>query len=200
MQQINLYQAQFKPKQVLLPAKQLYLIATLPIILFLAISVYLSNNQASFSDSIAIQSEQLQPLKQQLSELQLKVNSRKENPLLLAELTQFRTQLVAKQTLLAHLDSQKQSNQFSFSSMLEALSQQHIKNMWLTRFSLLDSGNFIAIQGSAFNAELVPEYIDSLAKSEQFNGKQFSVFQLQQQDKSEYFDFKLHTKQSQAQP
>ena len=83
--------------------------------------------------------------------------------------------------------------------MVEALSQQHIKNIWLTHFSLLDSGHFIALQGSAYSPERVPEYIDSLAKSEQFTGKQFSVFQLQQQDNSEYFDFKLHTKQSQAQ-
>ena len=98
MQQINLYQAQFKPKKILLPANQLYLIAGLTIILFIAISLYLSSNQASFSDSVSMQTTQLQPLAQQLSELQTKLNSRKENPLLIAELNQYRSQLIVKQT------------------------------------------------------------------------------------------------------
>jgi len=61
---------------------------------------------------------------------------------------------------------------------------------------LLNGGQFIALQGNAYTAQLIPEYIDNLAKSEPFQGKNFSVFQLQQPADSAYYNFKLHTEQS----
>ena len=193
MQQVNLYQAQFKPKQVILPAHQVLLLAVSPIIIFLFLSLYMASNQASVDSNVIVQTEQLQQQQQRLDTLLQQLDSRKINPLLVAELNDFRLQLATKQTLLDHLSNQTLGNQHGFSTMLTALSQQHIDDLWLTQFSLLNSGQFIALQGNAYTSQLIPEYIDNLAKSEQFQGKNFSVFQLQQSDDSPYFNFKLHT-------
>ena len=193
MQQVNLYQAQFKTKQVILPAHQVLLLAVSPIIIFLFLSLYMASNQASVDSNVIVQTEQLQQQQQRLDTLLQQLDSRKINPLLVAELNDFRLQLATKQTLLDHLSNQTLGNQHGFSTMLTALSQQHIDDLWLTQFSLLNSGQFIALQGNAYTSQLIPEYIDNLAKSEQFQGKNFSVFQLQQSDDSPYFNFKLHT-------
>ena len=60
MQQVNLYQAQFKPKQVILPAHQVLLLAVSPIIIFLFLSLYMASNQASVDSNVIVQTEQLQ--------------------------------------------------------------------------------------------------------------------------------------------
>ncbi len=193
MQQVNLYQTQFKPKKVILPAQQVLLIALIPVLLFGLLSIVMSSKQTSLEEKLAGQTEQFQLQQQQLDSLQQQLNARKENPLLRAELNEIQQQLVSKQILLDHLSSQTFGNQHGFSMMLTALSKQHIDDLWLTQFSLLNSGQFIALQGSAYTSQLIPEYIDNLAKSEQFQGKNFSVFQLQQPDNSPYFNFKLHT-------
>jgi len=193
MQQVNLYQEQFKPKQVILPAQQVLLVAILPIIIFILLTIYFANTQRSLDDELAAQTEQTQQQQLQLDALQLQVDSLKQNPLLLAELNALRQQLDSKQILIDYLTNQTLGNQHGFSTMLTALSKQHIDDLWLTQFSLLNSGEFIALQGSAYTSQLIPEYIDNLAKSEQFQGKNFSVFQLQQPENSAYFNFKLHT-------
>ncbi len=193
MEQVNLYQAQFKPKKVILPATQVLLIALIPIILFSLLSILMSSKQTSLEEEFASQTKQLQAQQQQLTAMQQQLNALKENPLLRAELSDIQQQLVSKQILLDHLNSQSFGNQQGFSMMLTALSKQHIDELWLTQFSLLNSGQFIALQGSAYSSQLIPEYIDNLAKSEQFQGKNFSVFQLQQPNDSSYFNFKLHT-------
>ena len=52
----------------------------------------------------------------------------------------------------------------------------------------------ITLKGKASQSNLIPLYIDSLAKSDHFRGKQFSVFQLEQpKDDSEVYTFKLNT-------
>lgn len=193
MQQVNLYQAQFKPKKVILPAPQVLLIALIPVLLFSLISIVMSGKQTSIEEELASQTEQLKVQQQQLNTLEQQLNARKESPLLRAELNDIEQKLVSKQILLDHLSNQSFGNQHGFSMMLTALSKQHVNDLWLTQFSLLNSGQFIALQGSAYTSQLIPEYIDNLAKSEQFQGKNFSVFQLQQPDNSPYFNFKLHT-------
>jgi Tfp pilus assembly protein PilN len=195
MQQVNLYQTQFKPKKIILPAKHMLFIALLPILIFVITSIYFSSKQQLFETLLNTKQQQLQLDQQHLSVLKQRLNSYKEDPKLVAELNSTRKQLQKTQTLLNHLASQESGNQHGFSAMLTALSKQHIDDLWLTQFSLLNGGQFIALQGTAYKPQLIPEYIDNLAKSEQFQGKNFSVFQLQQPADSDHYSFKLHTEQ-----
>lgn len=195
MQQVNLYQTQFKPKKIILPAKHMLLIALLPILIFVITSIYFSSKQQLLETLVNTKQQQLQLDQQHLSVLKQRLNSYKEDPKLVAVLNSTRKQLQKTQTLLNHLASQESGNQYGFSAMLTALSKQHIDDLWLTQFSLLNGGQFIALQGTAYKPQLIPEYIDNLAKSEQFQGKNFSVFQLQQPADSDHYNFKLHTEQ-----
>lgn len=198
MQQVNLYQSQFKPKLIILPAQQLLLIASLPIIIFIIVSLYLSHKQQLSTDLLQQQQHQVQLEQQRLTSVKQQLESRKQNPLLVTELKDLQQQLKNKQVLLDHLSNQKLGNQIGFSSTLTALSKQHIEELWLTQFSLLNSGQFIALQGTALTSQLIPEYIDKLAESTQFQGKNFSVFQLKKHKDSPYFNFKLHTSEDMA--
>jgi len=184
MQQINLYQAQFKPKQVILPASQILVIILLVITILAVMSLYAHRKNTVLSDLIKQQ--------QQQSVQQLDIVT--ESPLLDAELKKLQQQNQDKESLLHYLTRHNFGNQLGFSELLNNLSQQRINNVWLTAFSFSDGGETIKLEGEALQSSQIPLYIDNLARAKQFQGKQFSVFQLQQpKDDESLYTFKLRT-------
>ena len=195
MQHINLYQAQFKPKTIVLPAKQIGMLGILMIIILSVISLYASQKHSFQKATLNDQQQRYAKSQQQLATIQQQVASQTDHPLLDAELVDIQQQVTDNTTLLDYLMNHSFGNQTGFSSTLAGLSQQHINDVWLTEFALLDGGQFISLYGKALQSDFIPEYIDSLAKSEQFQGKEFSVFQLQQpSDNNNFYHFNLHTK------
>jgi hypothetical protein len=196
MQQINLYQSQFRPKQIILPARQFLLIAFVMIAIFCVLSAYLHFEQISQQAIVTNQQEQLAKKETRLIALREQLAKYEENPLLKAELASLQQTYEENQDILDYLKNEQLGNQIGFSSTLEALSEQHISGLWLNQFSLLNAGQHTALNGQTSDATKVPEYIDSLGRSEQFNGKTFSVFQLQQPEQDSLFQFKLFTNQA----
>ncbi|MFW5450158.1 MAG: PilN domain-containing protein [Methylophagaceae bacterium] len=194
MQYVNFYQAQFQPKKLLLPAKQIGWLILLAIIILTIFSVYASQKNKLQRKTLTEQQQRHQNSQQQLELMQQQVTSQMDQPLLNAELVDIQQQVTDSQTMLDYLTSHSFGNQTGFASSLIGLSQQHINNVWLTEFSLTQGGESISLHGNAMQSELIPEYIDSLAKSKQFEGKEFSVFQLlQPSDGKMFYNFNLHT-------
>lgn len=185
MQQINLFHAQFKPKTVLLPARQIFILAVLVMIILAVVSLYSYQKNLVLEHTIASQ--------QQYRDQQI-VNEDLDKPLLIAELVKLQQQQQEKEALLAYLTDQNFGNQHGFSSTLVTLSQQVISKVWLTGFSLLNGGQVISLQGQTTQISQIPVYIDSLAKAKQFQGKQFSALQLEHPKKeAEFYTFQLNT-------
>jgi len=184
MQQINLYQAQFKPKRVILPPRQMFLILILITIILSVLSLYSAKRNTVLETAIS---------QHQQHTINTIVKS-VESPLLNAELEDFQQKQRDKQALLNYLTHQDFGNQKGFSETLRTFSNHKIDNVWLTGFSLRNGGQEITLQGEAIQSSQIPLYIDSLGESAHFHGKQFSVFQLQQPvENSTYYSFKLHS-------
>ncbi len=193
MQQINLYQAQFKPKHIVLPARQVLLLALLAIVIFIVMAFYSAKKNTTLEAYLATQEQLSTPEQQSIPVDKL--------TLLQVDLTQLQQQQTQKQRLLDYLTYQTFGNQQGFSHNLLHLSQQRIKGVWLTEFSFLNAGNHISLQGSALQSSRIPLYIDSLAESGPFEGKHFSVFSLQNpDDDSALYTFKLHTDSNNNEP
>jgi hypothetical protein len=186
MQQVNFYQTQFKPKQVILPARQLFLFALFAIIIFTLLSLYSAKRNATLEAYIVTQ-QQSKSVKQQLPA----VNN---DTLLKTNLLKIQQQQSQKQLLLDYLTHQSFGNQQGFTENLVHLSKQTINGVWLTDFSFINGGQHISLHGSAINSSLIPIYIDRLAESGPFKGKHFSVFSLESPESSStIYTFKLRT-------
>ncbi|PHS68519.1 MAG: hypothetical protein COB23_09120 [Methylophaga sp.] len=192
MQQINLYQQQFKPKKVIFPAKQMLLLALISVVLLIVFSILLSQKLQHRTVSLDDQTQQIKELSQQQVSLQSQISTRVLNPILVAELKNIQQQQQDNQSLLKHLSNRSFGNRAGFSSILTTLSEHRIDNAWLSQFSLLQGGEFITLYGSALTSELVPQYIDNLATSDYFHGKNFSVFKLEQPEDTTIYNFQLH--------
>ena len=197
MQQINLYQAEFKPKVVILTSWQILLVSLLLIFIILVSSFFSSQNFNDLDSKLSLKQQHLNTQKRQANGLQQEILQYGEQPLLKAKLASLQKQLKQQEAILNHLTNDNSETQPGFSLTLTSLSQQHIDNVWLTSFLLRHGGSSITIQGSSGLPSLIPEYIDSLAKSSTFNGQQFSVFQMSSPDEStDTYDFELHSQES----
>ncbi len=189
MQQVNFYQAQFKPKRIILPARQIFLLGLLAVIIFTLLSLYSAKQNSTLEAHIA--SQQHSELRDQQPTV---VN---DQALLKANLLQLQQQQTNKQILLDYLTHQSFGNQHGFTDNLIHLSKQKIVGVWLTDFSFINGGQYIALHGSALQSSLIPLYIDGLAESGPFQGKHFSVFSLESPEaNSNLYTFKLRTDQN----
>jgi len=184
MQQINLYQAQFKPKQIPLHPKLMLQIVVIVIAIFTLISFYNAQKNSVLEGSTS------QTQRQNSPDIDTKSL---DTPFLHAQLDDFLKKNKQKQSLLHYLTQHDLGNQLGFSETLSNLSQQRIHNVWLTSFSFIGAGDTITLDGKSVDSSQIPLYIDKLARSEHFKGKQFSVFELQQADDTGIYRFKLHT-------
>lgn len=194
MQQVNFYQAQFRPRQLVFPVSKVTMVTVLTIVTLVAFSVYFSQKIKAQTAIISQQQHRVNTSQNQLVELQQQLANRGSDQLLIAQYNVLQLQLNKKKSLYDYLSSYHFGNRDGFSFLLEGLSQQRIDNVWLTEFSLLDAGKNIALHGNTTQPDLIPEYIDSLAQSIQFKGQQFSVFEVQKpSDTLQNYHFKLHT-------
>jgi hypothetical protein len=197
MQQINLYQAEFKPKVVILTTWQMLLVSLLLIFIILVSSFFSSQHFNELDAQFSLKQQHLNTQKQQANDLKQEMLQYGEQPLLKAKLVSLQKQLKQQEAILSHLTNDNSGPQPGFSPTLTSLSQQHIDNVWLTSFSLRHGGSSITIQGRSSQPSLIPEYIDSLAKSSTFSGQQFSVFQMSSPDENtDTYDFELHSQES----
>lgn len=192
MQQINFYQAQFKPKRVILPARQLLLLVLLAIVIFTLLGFYSAKRNSTLKAHIASQ--------QQPGMLEQQPEAVNDQALLKANLLKLQQQHNNKQVLLDYLTHQSFGNQHGFTDNLTHLSNKTIDGVWLTDFSFINGGQHIALHGSALQSSQIPLYIDGLAESGPFQGKRFSVFSLEspKDADSDIYTFKLRTDQNSA--
>lgn len=195
MQQINLYQSEFKPKAVILNALHMLLITSAVLLLIILASFFSSSDYDKQKTRLMVEKQAVNTATQKSNLLKQEMLKYGEQPLLEAKLASLQKQLKQQKAILSHLSNDNVNPQTGFSPTLKSLSDQHIEQVWLKNFSLREGGRSITIQGSSTRSELIPEYIDSLAKSPIFAGKQFSVFQMSSpDDNTETYDFELQTK------
>jgi Tfp pilus assembly protein PilN len=196
-QQINFYQAQFRPKQVIFPAKQVGIVALVTLLIVLLVAFYIAQQIATQKQTFDVLQQRVETNKKQLAELENELSLRKEDPLLLAQFDDLQKRIAAKKAIYQYLSSHQFGNRTGFSGSLKALSVQHIDDVWLTEFALMNGGESLHLIGKVSRSELIPNYIDSLALNQQFHGKQFSAVEIQQPNSStEHYQFSLKSKVS----
>jgi len=183
MQQINLYQAQFKPKQVVLPPRQMLLIISIVVLMLAVMSLYSAQRNSNLEHIVSKQQHTVQAI-----DLTIKA------PQLDLEFDKLQAQYEHNQRLLDYLAHHDFGNQHGFSASLKNLADHRTNNVWLTSFSFFSGGKVISLKGRALNSSDIPSYLNNLSSAQGFQGKKFSVFQLEQpEDDTGFYSFQLHT-------
>lgn len=194
VQQINLYQDQFKIKRLFVSALNVNIFLLIMLFFLGAWSYLLESDlkdlkqqnqwlkasQTSVNTELAIVPDELN---RQLSD------SRIED-----SIDVITKQLQARKKVIRFVENNQFSSGEGFSSYLKSLSNLQIDDVWLDEIFLSDS--FVKMKGSALNANLIPTYFASFSEESVFRGQRFQLFQLDRKADTDWkVDFTIATEE-----
>jgi len=170
-QQINLISPVLLKKRYAFGLREMALALGLILAGMLAWGGYL-HYQAGVLEARAAQQEARQAAAQQELDQLSAAASRPVSALLSERLKAAQAQVAQREALLASIGYTIESTSTGFASHMRALAQSHTEGIWLNGFTL--SPNYVALKGSALNADLLTIYLDQLGRQAAFSGMKFS--------------------------
>ncbi|MGH8353767.1 MAG: PilN domain-containing protein [Pseudomonas sp.] len=129
--------------------------------------------------AVATAQRQAQAVESELDGSRAAFHEPQLDPGLPLELARFESGNQQLQRLGEHLQLLDEQRGRGFVAPLQALAEQHPEGLWLTRIALHQGGTSMRLEGLSQDQELLPRYLQSLGRSETFQGRQFAQFKLQ---------------------
>ena len=194
MQQINLYQAEFKKEKIIVSAVQVAQVSAVVVAVLLLIT---GGNvwQTSRLQSSLNQTEATRLASQKELEQSKQLYAKKqENPVLVKQVEKLTMELNTKKQVLKVLSGKSFGNTRGFVEHFTGLAKQRIDGMWLTNISIREGGTSLGMKGTATRPEYVPQYLQRLSAESAFVGTEFKTFLLAQSEKKKrWVDFDLQS-------
>lgn len=175
-QQINLYQPILIQERTPLSARMVGLVLCVAIAGLGAFGVLETRRVDALERSVEAlrtQQTQQQSLLDQAGQLQ-------HNPATVAELEarvrRLQSTVDERRRALEVLRSGAAGRTTGFAERLDALARRHLDGLWLDYLQLSGADGSMALAGATLNADLVPEYLQSLARDQALNGARFDDF------------------------
>lgn len=194
MQQVNLYQPAVRKRWKLFSIQMTLSIALAMLVLLMA--VYYSGYRNQQEIVVNLQKTKLQEEAQlaRMAELQTKLHPKSQSQQMEQKLDLLKAERQQKYRVLNHLQDQRISNTAGFSTYFEALAKQRMPELWLTRIRVHDGGEQMLLDGSALQADLVPEYLQRLATEAAYKGRVFQTFTITRpEEEAWHIDFSIGT-------
>lgn len=184
-QQINLYQPMFRRQDKVFSAMTMIQTSFLFLVVLTIIFFY-------GQYKIKPMKIQLQKVTRDVASLQSQVNTYKtrtpiqgKSKLLENEIARLQKELQQREEIQSILKRQELGNSTGFSGYMEALAREHVQGTWLTALAIKNGGKDLSLQGKTLASELVPRYIQRLAKEDLLSGITFNVMELQRPKETE---------------
>jgi hypothetical protein len=188
VQQINLYQENFKKNE------PKYSAAIIVIVLGYAVFIGLAVSLGIYGSSVK-ESNYKQNLKEQslfwTDQLEIAYRQHPEpkiDGVLLKSIEGYETQILRNENVLKYLSERKEIvKKQELSIYLDALTQVRQENLWLTKVAIKKGGTSLTITGRTIEANSLPEYLKKVSDLDIFKSMQFEVFDLKRIDKEMRF-------------
>ncbi|KZZ52609.1 hypothetical protein A3765_03640 [Oleiphilus sp. HI0130] len=184
MQQVNLYTEEFRPRIVILPLMQMAVLYGVLLSILILISVWLSFEQVDLDAQLENTRQSLSIQRDAKTSLEAKVAMLRLDDALLRQNKRLKQQIQARKALLETLDSVSVRDTQGFSSYMVGLARQTNQQLWLTRINIAESGASMALEGVAVSGKQVPAYLERLKQEPVFVGRNFTTFDLKQDEKN----------------
>jgi hypothetical protein len=180
-QQINLFNPLFMRKEKYFSSRTMLQSLGLIVLGLLAICAYaywqssdLERLAAGYSRQLAVQRDQFMSL-----------NAQGRSTLLEAEVARLEADVRARRGVLDLVQGGGLGNTDGFSRYFAAFARHPMRGVWLTGFSVGDSGNVLSIRGRVLHPELVPAYLKALNEEDVMRGRLVTELKLVARDESD---------------
>ena len=174
MQQINLYQEQFRVRRDPLDARHLGAALLLLVIALGAGSVWLHQRAGEAAERVAAAERERDRLEQQVLALRARLEERQaEATGAVDKAARLREELAAKRRVLEYLESGPIARRDGFSGHLEGLARQVVDELWFDRIVFELGGSKLRLEGHSLHPEGVPKMIAALGEEAAYAGHAF---------------------------
>ncbi|MDH3326506.1 MAG: PilN domain-containing protein [Gammaproteobacteria bacterium] len=184
MQYVNLYTAQFPPKEKIhISRKASGIIIVIMVILISAASIAywkietLKKEYTEYQKTASFTQQALSKVKDEL-------NQSGYDDKLKIDLLNIKQKINHKQALKNQLTQESTDISASFYKRFVALSNQDIKGLWLREIEFSENGHKITLTGASRNAGLFTQYLQNLSNELIFSGITFTVLHLDTDEKN----------------
>jgi MSHA biogenesis protein MshI len=182
MQQINLYTAEFRPRQQYTFLSLRNCIALCGVIVALGGAIALAQlwYLRRLRTEVAALQTQIQTEQTGLTADQSRMGGHVPSPALVAELERLNNEETAKKELLAALEGVNPLERDGYSGILTSLASHPAAGLWLTDIEIANGD--VDLAGLTRSAERVPEFIDTLVKDNNFGPRDYRVLTMKMVD------------------
>ncbi len=178
VQEVNLYQPAFRRHETRFSSVTMLFIAVIvTVVLALIYGVSWWRTSYLRTQLISAQLDSAAAARQ-VEQLSLQIQARPTDHTLAQKVQEMQALVAASQQLETLAAREEYSNTAGFSAYLDALAREHVTGLWLTSFSIEGDGSHITLKGRSLRADLIPLYLQRLAREKVFDGKRFQVFQV----------------------
>jgi len=192
-QQVNLFQSEFHVRQDIVCAKNLQMVLIATLVFFSSLSIYdyfHELNQNSYLTELQAQHNELEVALQKTKKV---APSMVVDRKLKHRVDGLKQDVTLKQQVLEALSGQSFGNTSGFSEFFRGLAKQSVTGLWLTNFKITGGGTDIGITGSAYQPELVPDFLNKLSAETIFQGTNFQTFRVKREENPVRVDFYVDT-------
>lgn len=162
--------------------QQVVLLGSLFVILLFIYGVFQWQQSSLFAEFEVLKAEQLK-VSNSLKSLTARKKALENNSELIAEISNLESAVKFRRQLMASINPKDQQGESGFSIHLNGLARQQLEGLWFTEISLTDRGEKMALSGYSRKPEYLPRYIQRLSAESVFEGQQFSVLRMHDDEK-----------------
>lgn len=191
-QQINLYQPIFRKQQKIFSVRTMLQAMVVVVIGMVLLLGYNQWRLAAIERQSVMMQTQRDTLTRRIVELATQFPPKQEDPSLVQAVERERSRLASSERVLRTLQRRALGNLNGFSEHLAGLSRQRLPQLWLTRVAIRQGGLETRLDGSTYDGELLPRYLQRLADEPAFLGTQFGYLQMERSEtQKNRLDFRL---------
>ncbi len=179
MQQINLYQDEFKNISPPYSANTMVLLTLLSVVIGVVISAILATLMWWWEGELEENRTQWSVWQSNLQRAKIEFPEPKVDARLARNISGFKLDIERNRQVLKYLHSQQLNSEHqSFSVILLALTWVSEKDLWLTNIKISKGGASLSLEGRALNAGALPNYLKKLSDIEVFSDMKLRVFEM----------------------
>lgn len=179
-QQINLFNPLFLRKEKYFSARNMLQALGLITLGLAALYVFAAFQTRDLARTAAEYARQVNAEREQF----VRLGGQGRSKLLEAEAARLDAEVKTRRTLVETLQGGELGNTDGFSQYFAAFGRNPMRGVWLTGFSVGESGNDLRIRGRVLYPDLVPAYLKALNVEEVMRGRQVTDLKLVARDES----------------
>lgn len=170
---INLYLPRFRPPQLSSAMQRLIKVCIVGLLGIIVLSLCLFLLRIYFDSQLESAKEEQLRLEAELNLVVSQLPNTVVDKNLQNQIAREEKLLAKQHRVITFLRQDSISDSSSFTSLVEQLSNQNVKNIWLSKFEVINQGQDIQLYGYAKTPEQVSRYLSLLGTQEAYKGRAF---------------------------